>query len=466
MPARSRADYKFPEKAAPSGVTLPAGVGGSAQRHYEANVMRHARLSSYSVALILSCLQVLGCSGGPQRARAASHVAQDPCDSRKSGDVCLGQLPLVPPVIAGEGRIWALFPQGNGYVLREFSERGAEDIVSGACPGKMAPAVLGMIRGKPALLCADYATAGYSLGLASTTRAAARGERLDFDFKKTGALSVGAGEKLREISHFVPVADRGADDLAVLYRTFSGTEPPSSDGVASASIGAPAQPGAITGTQLGAGRWWLQTSGASTSTPAEALCSSAGASTCGKSPLMLYEAEGQVHVVMSNGKANASYVHLARVPGKGMKSVPVTDVPATGTPLRAPCVSGLSTVQGGAVTSTTFTAYTPTHNLVGSLLNWQGEHMGVIEQPKATLPQGPDVWATTPTRCPPDVRTLGTFPNGTVGATTATTRWLRATRSGDTWLVSYAVPAFSVKQGEVTYSYPESFWVLRRRSRP
>ena len=88
--------------------------------------------------------------------------------------------------------------------------------------------------------------------------------------------------------------------------------------------------------------------------------------------------------------------------------------------------------------------------------------MGLVEHKNALMPQGPDVFAVTQTRCPPEVKSLGTFPNGSLGATQAQTQWLRATRANQTWVIGYGVKAFSVKQGEVTYSYPESYWILRR----
>lgn len=373
-----------------------------------------------------------------QTPRAARQVVQNPCDFRKSGDTCVAKLPIAPPVVAGEGRLWALFATETGFAVRQFSDGAERVIATGGCPSPMNPVLLGKVNEQPAVLCVDFAQAQVAYGAAHGTHTQANATGA-FGWQPSERLNIDAGERLREVSHFVWQQGR----LSLLYRTGSAHDSEEHSSGANGST-----------PRIGAGKWWLHVSSVS-STP-EPICPRTGVTSCASAPLAFYSAEGQLHVVLSGGKSAGGYLHVTYLPGKSAQLLPVADVPSNGKALTNPCVA--------ASPNGSLRVYMPARTLVSSLLGWQGERMGLIEQRAAVFPQGSEVYAESQMRCPPDVSSLGSFPNGHVDIKQIHTRWVRATRIKDTWVLGYAVAPFELQQGDVTYRYSESFWVLSRRS--
>jgi hypothetical protein len=351
-------------------------------------------------------------------------------------------MPLVAPVVADAGRIWALFADTTGFVVNEFGEAGQTVVARGTCPDGMQPVVLGVVAHVPAVLCADLEQARIAYGVAHQPLTSA-----SLHWRPTLQLPVSKTERLRDVSHFAWLDGR----LAILYRS---DDCPSRDACSVMPTANEASGiDASTTESTRKGRWWLYVDGSSV---APSLLCSPEARACVGRPVTLFTASGQFHAVIASAKSSESYVHLAHRPGKALTSMPVEAVPSVGKPLSTTCIS--------AKGDGSLRVFTPHRSLVGALEGWQGERVGILEGRGADVPQGPDVLSNADTRCPPEVRAQERFAL-TSAERPVDVQWVRASRNGDTWVVGYAVKPFTARQGETTYSYPESFWVLRRHGR-
>lgn len=407
---------------------------GCPSHYIEARIVNR-RDSLTLVALVVAVSGIFGCARQLRGAIARDpQVTSDPCTQKQPGDFCVAELPTVPPVVAGEGRIWGLFARRDNFEIREYSTKSESVLARGTCPANTMAAALGAVDQQPAVLCADFAQALVVFGRKLPNS-------LDFAWQAPEALAHHPEESIKGISHFALLERR----LSVVYRT-------------EARAFVSGQPTT---------EWRLQISNATTqvtrqmqaSKPvvagaSEILCPRAGVSRCDQPPVAAYVADGQIHVVLAAGANADRYLHLQQSPGKPAKVVPVADVMMAGKTLTSPCVS--------KSTNGNLRVYVPSRNIVGALLSDSGERVGVIEHGSASIAQGPDVYSAEDTRCPPELSALAVFPNGSKGSNDAKPRWLRATLADDTWIVGYGLPQFAVKQGDVTYSYKESFWVVRR----
>lgn len=357
----------------------------------------------------------------------------DPCSHRKSGEICLPELPSVAPVVAGAGRLWGLFARGSNFEIREYSTQSDGVLAKGVCPTNTVPAVLGAIDQQPALLCANF-----ELGTVVFGRKLPNSQ--SFVWQTAELLTRGAEESVQSIAHFALLERR----LSVVFRTEK----------RNSSSGLP-------NTQ-----WRLQIAGApsqmASQSPnrkppppqSEVLCPRPGVTQCQQAPVTAYVADRQMHVVMASGMSADKYLHLAQAAGKPSTTVPVENVSMTGRSLTSPCVS--------VSTNGNLKVFVPQRSLVSALQSDQSERVGVIQHQAATIAQGPDVLAGVEDRCPPEVSALAAFPRIASGAGNVPPQWLRATQANDIWLIGYAIPSFATYQNGVTTSYNESFWVVRR----
>jgi hypothetical protein len=386
-------------------------------------------------ALVIVAISVTGCSRGMRtRSSAASSTASDPCEKKLAGDFCVPELPVAAPVVAGEGRIWVLFGQRGKFEIREYSPKGDGVLAQGTCPGKTFAAALGSVDGQPAVVCAEFEQSTVVFGRKLPNSQ-------NFAWQSPERLSHDTDESVQAISHFALLDRR----LSIVYRT-------ESKGLTS---GLPTTQWRL---QIAANAAQVtratQSSASSVPPQSEILCPRPGVSRCDKPPIAAYVADGQMHVVLASGISADRYLHLQQAPGKSPKILPVADVTMMGKAPKEPCVS--------KSTAGNLKVYVPARTLVSSLMTDQGERVGVIEHGVAAIAQGPDVYSSDETRCPPEVNTLAALPNGAAGSQDVKPQWLRATQSNDTWLVGYGLPSFAVKQGESMVSYKESFWVVRR----
>lgn len=390
------------------------------------------------LVLVVAVPAWIGCArhgGGAHAAAAvAASGASDPCAHKKSGDLCVPELPTVAPVVAGEGRLWGLFARRGDFEIREYSTQSDGVLAKGACPSETIPAVLGAIDQQPALLCANYGSSKVVFGRKLPNSQ-------NFVWQEAEALAHDAEESVKSISHFALLDRR----LAVVFRTES----------RGASSGLPTT------------QWRLQIAGAPArmarqvepATPppppqTEVLCPRPGVTRCDQPPVTAYVADGQMHVVLASGMSADKYLHLTQAPGKPSKTVPVEDVTMAGKSLKGPCVS--------KATNGNLKVFVPSRNLVSTLMTEHGERVGVIQHGTATIAQGPDVMAGEEDRCPPEVSALSAFPLSATGSQDAHPQWLRATHANDIWIIGYGVPSFAATQNGVKTSYSESFWVVRR----
>lgn len=380
---------------------------------------------------------VVACAVRPSgtTVRSGQQVAADPCAQRKASDFCIPELPTAAPVVAGEGRIWGLFGQRDKFEIREYSAAADGVLARGACPEGLVASVLGVVDTQPAIVCADFERGRVVFG-----RKLPNGP--DFGWQAAEVLAREPEESVKAISHFALLDRR----LVVVYRTEA--KSPLSG---------------LISTQ-----WRLQiasgpaqlTRQAQSNKPlpppqAEILCPRPGVTRCDQPPVAAYVADREMHVVLASGISADRYLHLTQAPGKDSKTVPVPDVTLTGKSIKGPCVA--------TTTNGNLKVYVPSRSLVSSLLSDQGERVGVIAHQGAAIAQGPDVHANADEKCLPEISALLALPNAALSAEEAKPQWLRATQSkDDKWIVGYGVPSYAVKQGDVTYSYKESFWVVRR----
>jgi hypothetical protein len=405
----------------------------------EARIVNHRTLSSVFVLALAPC-SFLGCASHDLKARSGRQVASDPCAKKQPGDLCVAELPSAPPVVAGEGRIWGLFAHRGHFEVREYTTAQGgilsdQVLAKDDCPSGNSAVVLGTLDQQPAVLCADLAQGSVVLGRKIPNR-----QR--FVWQSPERLAHATGASVATISHFALLDRR----LAVLYRAE----------VASAAGSAPtnvewrlqiaANPKASAGHAA-------EHRDSANQVSNELLCPRPGVSRCDQAPVAAYVADGAMQVVLAAGPSADKYLHLQQHPGKAAEVLPVADRPLLGKSIQRPCVS--------KSTNGTLTVYVPSHNLVGALLSDPGQRVGVIEHGAAAVAQGPDVFAVDDVQCGPDLKERLTLPTG-ARASDAGPRWLRATQSKDAWVVGYGVPPYAVKQGEVTYAYKESFWIVRR----
>lgn len=388
------------------------------------------------LALMVVAFAVPGCSRrATTTARSGQKVAGDPCAQRKGTDLCIPELPTVAPVVAGEGRIWGLFALRDKFEVREYSATTDGVLARGTCPGGSLAAVLGVVDTQPAIVCADFEQGRVVFGRKLPNSR-------DFGWQAPETLSRDPGESVKAISHFALLDRR----LAVVYRT----------DVKSPSSG-------LTSTQ-----WRLQIAGGKAQltqqrqstkplgqAQAEILCPRPGVTRCDQPPVAAYVADREMHVVLASGVSADRYLHLTLAPFKESKTVAVPDVTLTGKSIKGPCVA--------TTTNGNLKVYVPSRSIVSALMSDQGERVGVIEHQTAAIAQGPDVQANANDHCPPELSALVALPNGSSGVEDTKPHWLRASQGkDDKWVVGYGVPPFAVKHGNVTYSYKESFWVVRR----
>lgn len=387
------------------------------------------------IALVVATPWLFSCTRGLRGAKFSDQqAASDPCAEKKPGDFCIDEMPSVPPVVAGEGRIWGLFARRDNFEIREYSAQGDRMLTRGSCPSNTVVTALGVLDQQPAVLCADFARASVVFGRKVPNREI-------FAWQAPETLTHHPDESIQAVSHFALLNRR----LVVLYRTET------------RAIGS-GQPMSQWRSQIARGTTQvarqIQTSKSTALPESEILCPRAGVTRCDQPPVAAYVADGQLHVVLVSGIAADRYLHLQQSPGKPVRVIPVADMPMSGKALTAPCVS--------KSTNGNLKVYVPSRSLVSTLMTDSGERVGIIEHGTAAIAQGPDVYSAADTLCPPELSALATFPNGTQGSNDAKPRWLRATQVDDTWIVGYSLPPFAVKQGETTVSYKESFWVVRR----
>jgi hypothetical protein len=361
-------------------------------------------------------------------------AAEDPCAQKKPGDLCVPELPTVAPVVPSEGTIWGLFARRGSFEIREYSTARDGVLAKGTCPDSTVAAALGAVDQQPAVVCAEFERGKVVFG-----RKLPNSQKFVWQAPET--LTLDPGEAAKSVSHFALLERR----LAVVYRTESKQR---ASGIPTTQWRLQIASGTAQLTQP------FQSDSPFVPPQSEILCPRPSVTRCDQAPIAAYVADREMHVVLASGVSADRYLHLSQAAGKPSKVVPVPDMTLTGKSLKGPCVSKSS--------HTNLRVFVPARTLVSSLMTEKGERVGVIEHGKAAIAQGPDVYASDDTHCPPDVSMLAAFPSGSPFAQEAKPQWLRATQSHQIWLVGYGVPEFAVRQGAVTHSYKESFWVVRR----